>query len=132
MDKKLRHISGAVFCIYVAAVILLCIMKTDGLPEVPEFFLGIPLDKILHFLMFLPFPILGYMTFQVKENRIWRKLTVLAVICLLGCCFAYSTERLQALTAYRSCDMSDMAADCLGMAAGILSVIIHIIVSNSR
>ena len=124
--KRLRHISRALFCIYVIAVVLLCVVKTESMPELPKSFFGIPFDKMVHFLMFLPFPVLGYLAFFAPEDASWKKLTVLMVLCITGAGFAMSTEKLQALTAYRSCESADMLADFMGLATGAVIAVIHI------
>ena len=110
MDRKFRKISTVLFCSYIVAVVLLCVIRTDSLPELPKSFLGIPLDKITHFVMFLPFPVLGYTTFYPTEQGNWRKFAVLGIMCVLGFAFAYSTERLQAFTSYRACETADLIA----------------------
>jgi VanZ family protein len=127
MEKKAQIISRILFCLYVTAVILLCIIKTESLPELPKTFLGIPLDKIAHFIMFLPFPILSYATFCHKDSSIWRDLALMAIICITGGVFAYSTEILQSMTDYRSSDIMDIAADGAGLLSGTLATIIYIL-----
>ena len=47
------------FLLYLGAIALLCFMHVDKLPDVQKFIFGIPTDKIVHFGMFLPFPILA-------------------------------------------------------------------------
>lgn len=128
--KKGKYISIALFCIYIAAVILLCVIQTDSLPELPKLFLGIPLDKVAHFMMFLPFPILGYMTFHHSGRSKWRDLVILGIICILGAGFALSTERLQAMTSYRSYEVADMIADFTGILTGVTAVIIYILIKK--
>ena len=127
MEKKAQIISRILFCLYVTAVILLCIIKTESLPELPKTFLGIPLDKVAHFIMFLPFPILSYATFCHKDSSIWRDLALMAIICITGGVFAYSTEILQSMTDYRSSDIMDIAADGAGLLSGTLATIIYIL-----
>ena len=128
--KKVNYISLALFCIYIAAVILLCIIKTDSLPELPKLLLGIPLDKIAHFMMFLPFPILGYMTFHHTERGKLMDMAILGILFILGAGFALSTERLQAVTSYRSYEVADMIADFAGIVTGVTAVIIYILTRN--
>ena len=130
MDRKFRKISTVLFCSYIVAVVLLCVIRTDSLPELPKSFLGIPLDKITHFVMFLPFPVLGYTTFSPTEQGNWRKFAVLGIMCVLGFAFAYSTERLQAFTSYRACETADLIADAIGICTGAFAVAIHIIVTH--
>lgn len=124
--KRLKYISLASFCVYMTAVILLCLIRTDSLPELPTYILGIPLDKVMHFLMFLPFPFLGYMAFYPAEKSVWRETAILLILCLLGAGFAFSTEKLQALTAYRSFEPADLLADFTGIISGAVPVIIQI------
>lgn len=118
------------FCIYIVAVILLCVIRTEGLPDLPRNFMGIPLDKVAHFIMFLPFPVLGYLAFTPYASGIWRKIAVLGIICLIGCCFAYSTEKLQSFTAYRKYELVDMSADMIGIATGALAILINIAIRH--
>ena len=127
MNKNAKKISLGLFCTYVAAVMLLCVIKTDSLPELPKFYLGIPLDKIMHFAMFLPFPILGYMAFYPTEKGCMREFAVLGIMFLLGVGFAFATERLQAMTDYRSYEINDMLADLIGIATGAIIGIIIIL-----
>ena len=91
MEKKIKRISLYLFCIYIIAVILLCIIQTDSIPDLPQSFLGIPIDKIAHFIMFLPFVILGYTSFMPTEKGTLRKLSVLGIFFLVGCIFAFIT-----------------------------------------
>ena len=130
MIKQIKRISLVLFCIYIIAVIALCVIKTDDLPELPKYFLGIPFDKIAHFIMFFPFIILGYASFMPTEKGIWRKITVLGIILLVGCVFAFSTEKIQAMTAYRSYEILDMAADSTGLLIGTLLTLTYIVKTN--
>ena len=127
MTRKIKTISLYLFCIYIIAVILLCVIHTDNIPELPKYFLGIPIDKIAHMIMFLPFVILSYFAVMPTEKGIWRKLAVLSITVLLGGIFAFSTERLQAMTGYRTYEISDMIADVAGIALSTIIVLIHII-----
>ena len=130
MTKYIKRIALALFCIYIIAVIALCVIQTDELPELPKYFLGIPFDKIAHFIMFFPFIILGYAAFMPAENGLWKKISVLGIILLVGCVFAISTEKLQAMTGYRSYEILDMAADSIGLIIGTLITLIYIIKTN--
>ena len=120
MLKHRRTITGITFCLYLTAVLVLCLIKTDGLPEVEKSFLGIPFDKIAHFVMFLPFPILSGMTFIPKDSGIQMKLATMVILMIAGTGMACGTEHLQAMTDYRSCDMKDFIADLLGIVSGTL------------
>ena len=130
MEKKIKRISLALFCIYIIAVILLCVIKTDDIPKLPKTFLGIPFDKIAHFIMFLPFIVLGYGAFMPIEKGIWRKVALIGILLVLGGVFAFSTERLQAITDYRSYEILDMTADSIGLVAGTILTLAYILKTN--
>ena len=125
--KNIRKASRSLFCVYIVAVVLLCVIHTSNIPELPKSFFGIPIDKIAHFIMFLPFVILSYTSFAPEGKGIGRKIAVLAILLLLGCIFAFSTEKLQAMTAYRSYEIMDMVADATGLACGSLITLAYII-----
>lgn len=125
--KNYRKISLILFCIYVIAVISLCVIHTEGLPELPKYFLGIPIDKVAHFVMFFPYIILGYSAFYPTQKGRWRKFAVLGIIYLTGITFAFATERLQAATSYRAYELLDMAADNVGLLAGGVIIIFFIL-----
>ena len=127
MIKSIKKISLCLFCIYIIAVVLLCVIHTSSIPELPKTIFGIPFDKIAHFIMFLPFVILSYSSFAPEGKGTGRKLAVLAIFLLLGCIFAFSTEKLQAMTAYRSYEIMDLAADATGLVCGTLITFAYII-----
>jgi hypothetical protein len=69
MEGRYKKIYIAIFCAYLAAVGLLCFIRPSSLPEMEvKTFLGIPIDKILHFIMFLPYPILAGLVF-IRRDR---------------------------------------------------------------
>lgn len=125
MRKKIT--AYMLLCIYLAAIIYLCFMKPDDLPEVPMTFFGLPLDKVVHFCMFAPFPILSFTAFYPKEATTWRQFMLLAVLVAFGAGMAYGTEQLQGMTDYRSYEMADFHADLTGLACGTAAVIAFIL-----
>ena len=114
---------------YLGALAFLCFGHFDSLPEVSTDFFGIPTDKIVHFCMFFPFPILAYATFVHKTKGRWVSVFQIIGIYIAGCILGILTELGQGLTDYRSCDINDFRADALGMA---LSSIIIIIIDTIR
>jgi VanZ family protein len=102
-------------------------MKPDYLPQPEMFIFGIPADKVAHFLMFLPFPILMYMMLSDKSRKIWLDILLLAGILAMGIGAAFGTEFLQSLTQYRSADIKDTFADMKGLGTGGLLVLLHIL-----
>ena len=118
MQLKMRHISAFLLCAYIVAVAVLCFMKPSSLPQVELDFFGIQMDKVVHFIMFLPFSILAYMTFWPADAGKIRKMAVLLVIVIFGAGMAVATERIQAMTGYRTGDIMDFAADMTGILTG--------------
>ena len=94
-------IAKIVMLLYVVAVAYLCFANFHKLPDVPKTFLGIPMDKIVHFCMFFPFPILAF--------------------------FAYDklTEIIQGSLPYRSQDIHDFGADLLSIGISGLLVFLY-------
>ena len=125
MKRKILFISA--FCIYLAAVFFLCLMKPDDLPQTELMLFGLPADKVAHFLMFFPFPVLGYCMMWKKGRRIWLDLLIVASTLIMGTGLAFLTEHLQALTQYRSSDIKDIYSDVCGMAAGCIPIFMNII-----
>lgn len=97
--------------LYIFAVAYLCFNNFHNLPDVPKQFLDIPIDKVVHFCMFFPFPILGFFSFDHKK---WSKVKTLGVIlevCSYGIIFAGLTELVQSFLPYRTQDVMDFKAD---------------------
>lgn len=120
MAVKRKIIFTALFCLYMAAVLFLCLMKPDDLPQPELYFFGLPLDKVAHFLMFMPFPILSQLMFMDKDRKTYADIIILICMTALGVGLAFGTEHLQAMTQYRTSDINDVYADFTGLAAGCI------------
>lgn len=56
-DRRIiRVLSALLLLFYIGAVAFCCFWKFTSLPSLELKIFGIPKDKIVHFLMFLPFP----------------------------------------------------------------------------
>ena len=130
MKRKAIFITA--FVIYLAAVIYLCLMKPDNLPQTELYLFGLPLDKVAHFLMFLPFPALAYMMLWEKGRKTWAELLILLSCLAVGVGIAFLTEHLQAMTQYRSSDIKDIYADMTGLGIGCIVVLINIAIKHIR
>lgn len=130
MKRKAFFITA--FVIYLAAVIYLCLMKPDNLPQTELYLFGLPLDKVAHFLMFLPFPALAYMMLWEKGRKTWAELLILLSCLAVGVGLAFLTEHLQAMTQYRSSDIKDIYADMTGLGIGCIVVLINITIKHIR
>lgn len=119
MKHRLKVLSIVAFCIYLTAVAVLCFIRPSSLPEMDiKTFLGIPIDKILHFIMFLPYPVLSGMVFISKEQKRHTVIATLFILALTGIGVSYGTEMIQSHTDYRSYEIADFYADIAGIAAG--------------
>lgn len=115
-----RPIKIVVFLIYLAAVAWLCFGNFKPGPDIPRSLWGFPIDKCFHFVMFLPFPILGTLAFDFRSW--WR---ALALSMLMANVVAFLFERLQSvLTSYRITDAKDLNANLLGITLGLLITIV--------
>lgn len=113
--------------LYIAAVGYLCFANFNKLPEMPRTLFGIPMDKVVHFCMFFPFPILAYLAYDKLTDTPLKAFGALISICAIGAIFAGLTEIVQGMLPYRSQDMHDYAADCLAIGlAGIITFIIDV------
>lgn len=120
------------FCVYIATILTLCLIKPDDLPQPEIYLFGLPADKVVHFLMFLPFPVLIYMMLFEKARKKWLDTLILAGGMALGLCAALGTEFLQSLTQYRSADIHDVYADMQGICLGGIIVLAFIILKKNR
>ncbi len=115
MKKTVQIISFLLLCVYIVAVGFLCLMEPEDMPALPVDLFGIPLDKVAHFTMFFPWPILSWFSFN-HEGKSWKwKSVLLLMILLTGSVIAISTEFLQKMTGYRTFDLHDFYADLAGM-----------------
>lgn len=129
-DDKRIYIT--LFLLYIAAVASLCFMRPESLPSVEDNFWGIPIDKVLHFIMFFPYPVLSGLSFMYRRFSLGRNFLILLVLTIAGAGLAYGTEVIQRETGYRSYDMGDYIADMVGMAAGAILTLIFIIIQKTR
>lgn len=121
MVEEHRVIQKGIFLLYLTAVAFLCFGHFESIPQPPEFFLGIPADKIAHFLMFLPYSILLYASFRWNTRKWWHSALLAAGLLAAGCITAYMTEVVQGLTSYRSRDTYDFLADCMALAVSSIA-----------
>ncbi|MBQ8061516.1 MAG: VanZ family protein [Bacteroidales bacterium] len=130
---KKRNIIGLVLLLaYLGAVAWCCFGHFDNLPSVQKEFFGIPTDKIVHFIMFLPFPILSFWTFDYLAGKTWKVILLVFVLFLIGVLLAAGTEIGQSFTSYRSSDPRDFAADLLALAVSSIAVLVIYFAGHKR
>ena len=123
--KGRRLIARILFFLYLAAVLVLCFGQFKAAPSVPWPLLGIPSDKLVHFCMFFPFPILAFLAFDKYTETPRSTFLFSGITFLVGVALAFGTEWGQAhLTTYRSGDPLDWVADVSALFISTLIVII--------
>lgn len=108
--------------LYFAVLLFLCLADFGGV-SVPQTFLGIPSDKVVHFAMFFPFPLIAWFTVITYARNKVKMSRALSWILFSGVAFAFLTEIMQGITDYRSKDYWDTLADIAGTVAGCIAVI---------
>lgn len=132
MTRRQLVIARILFAMYLVAVAVLCFGKFESSQDMPRELWGIPTDKVVHFLMFFPFPALAYLAFdRYKGNRsssfLWT-----GVVFLAGCAYAAGTELIQSRLSYRSGDPVDFQADFLALAACSVFILIIILLKHKK
>ena len=124
MKTSLKRIFQLGFIVYLLAVLYLCFGKFENTPDLPWSFLGIPSDKLVHFCMFFPFPILAFLAFDRFTDTPKSTFLFSGITWVLGLLLAVATEWGQAhLTDYRGGDPWDLLADVLAITLSTILVI---------
>ena len=118
--RKKNVIWFVLLLIYLGFVAWCCFGKFDNMPNVTKEFMGIQVDKIVHFIMFLPFPFLCFQSFCYPAAKTWKAFLSLFIIFLAGCLLTAGTELGQSFTATRVADPKDFFADVIALATGTL------------
>ena len=123
MTRRQKIEFRILFFMYVAGVLFLCFGRFENTPSVEWSLWGIPTDKLVHFCMFFPFPILAFLAFDQFTETVPQTLAFVGVTLLIGVVLALGTEWGQAhLTDYRSGDPWDLVADITALVLSSLVV----------
>ena len=124
MTRSQKIAFQVIFFLYVAAVLFLCFAHFGQTPAIEWSLWGIPSDKVVHFCMFFPFPILAFLAFDRFTDSVRSTLLFSCATLLVGFLLAWGTEWGQAhLTDYRSGDPLDLLADGTALVLSTLLVI---------
>ena len=124
MTRSQKIAFQVIFFLYVAAVLFLCFAHFEQTPAIEWSLFGIPSDKVVHFCMFFPFPILAFLAFDRYTDSVRSTLLFSGITLLVGFLLAWGTEWGQAhLTDYRSGDPLDLLADGSALVLSTLLVI---------
>ena len=120
MSAFVRILKILLFLAYVGLVAWLCFGTFTPDPDIPRTIFGIPIDKCVHFAMFLPFPILGTLAFDFRSW--WRTLCLSTLLANLMA-FVFETFPTRFNPA-RTTDPTDLNANLLGITLGLLIAIL--------
>lgn len=132
MNKRNIIIARILMLLYIAAIAFICFGHFDSLPKVSDSIFGIETDKLVHFAMFLPFPILAYFSTGTNPKGPWKALLIVLGILLAGCIIAAATEVVQSMIPDRDADPKDFFADTLALGISSLAVFIIMLVKGTR
>ena len=132
MKPRIVTLSRILLVLYLVGVCVLCFGHFDSLPQIHDKILGIERDKVFHFLMFLPFPLLAYFSLRKEPDGPWKALGEILLLFLAGCIVAAATEIGQGMIPYREADPKDFLADGLALAFSSLVVFILMLVRGIR
>ena len=104
-------LSRILLVLYVIAVCMLCFVSSSSLPSIQKYIFGLPSDKVIHFLMFAPYPILAYLSFDHPARKPWKSVAFVILSMLAGLALAIITEVIQYYLPTRAMDMEDFYAD---------------------
>ena len=132
MNKRSVLLFRILMILYIAAVAVLCFARFRNLTEVPTTLFGLEMDKVVHFLMFLPFPPLAYLALGKQPGGPWKALGAVLLLFLAGSLIAAGTEIVQNFLPYRSADPLDFKADAIALAVGALITFIVMLCQGVR
>lgn len=117
------RISLILLIIYIASVLFLSLYSFENTQvDLPKYFLGIPIDKIIHFIMYLPLPVLIWSVLVDFYPSLYNKSTALIISLFASIFISTSTEILQNTTEFRQFEYLDLIANYLGVIIGLLSI----------
>ena len=120
------------FAVYLAAVAFLCFGKFSSQHDVPMDLWGIPTDKVVHFLMFFPFPLLACLALGGYRGKPGQAVLKTGLAFLAGCAFAAGTEWIQTRIPYRSGDPVDFQADAWALLLSSILVLILVFAKKRK
>lgn len=132
MNKRTVILFRILMVLYIAAVAVLCFARFRNLTEVPTTLFGLEMDKVVHFLMFLPFPPLAYLALGKQPGSPLKALGAILLLFLAGSLVAAGTEIVQNFLPYRSADPLDFKADALALAVGSLATFVVMLCQGVR
>ena len=132
MNRRQLLWARILFGLYLVAVAVLCFAHFPESEDVPAELWGIPMDKIVHFLMFFPFPLLAFLAFDRYPGKRGWSILWASVALLAGCAYAGFTELVQSRLPYRSGDPADFRADATALVLSSVLVVLILLVKKRK
>ena len=129
--KKYIIVFKILFWTYLSAVFFLCLytFKDTGI-DLSIYFFGISADRIVHFIMFLPYPTSAWFAIEGWFKKLSGRYAI-AILFFSGIALAIFAETLQRLNPNRDFDPRDILANMLGIFVGtIILLILKAVVKN--
>ncbi|MGM9753960.1 MAG: VanZ family protein [Candidatus Cryptobacteroides sp.] len=123
---KNKWIWRAALLLYFCLLAYLCFAPPQAFPSVNKWNFFIPADKLVHFLMFLPFPVLCYLAIGRNIHKSWKSVGGIVLLFIAGCVLATATELIQGITPERQPDRYDFLADAIGMFVSCLVLFVSL------
>ncbi len=122
--KILKYTFHVIFFLYIALVIFASLysFKGSGI-DLSDYIFGIRADRIVHFIMFIPYSVCAWLAFGLSFKRVAGKNPVF-ILFLTGIIISSITEILQTFSPNRDFDIYDLSANYLGIISGSLFVFI--------
>ncbi|PKP00483.1 MAG: hypothetical protein CVU13_02990 [Bacteroidetes bacterium HGW-Bacteroidetes-8] len=118
----IKYAFRSLFFIYIFIVLFASLysFKNTSL-NLSGFILGIRVDRLIHFIMFLPFPFFAWLAFGATIKRHTDRLYI-SVLLLSGLLISTITETLQTLNPNRDFDYIDLIANYSAIVMGTILV----------
>ena len=120
------------FLVYFGLVLYVCFGHFTDLPDMSKPIWGIPQDKIIHFIMFFPFPILGALALNLRPSRYGKACMDALLLFICGIALAAATEIAQGFTSYRDPSVWDWVADTSALVSSSVIVLIVLLLQVRR
>ena len=118
--------------VYFGMVLYVCFGHFNDLPDMSKTIWGIPKDKIIHFIMFFPFPIIAALALDLRPGRYGKAFLEAFLLLVCGLGIAAATEIGQGYTTYRDPSIWDWVADTSALLSSSLAVLVVLLFKVRR
>jgi hypothetical protein len=115
---------GAIFALYLGLLFFLSLYPFSSTPvDMSKYLLGIRTDRIVHFIMFFPLPLLSGCVYELSRLKFKRRYCKYILIFSVSVVIASLTEFLQGISAFRDFDYIDLVANWFSIIVSSLLLI---------